>query len=121
MFLNNTVPVVVAKTSGADDSRNKVVCTLNDGVMFRGSALHSVHMGFIFSSRVIPKDLKKWYSQLSCLALSKKGIVWRTSWQACWLCPWARHLTGCLYFYVATAGRIKQSIRQYDERRANRA
>ena len=30
-----------------------------------------------------------------------KGIVWRTSWQACFLCPWARHLTGRLHLYVA--------------------
>ena len=53
-------------------------------------------------SRVIPKDFKKWYSQLPCLALStKKGIVWKTSRQACLLCPWARHLTGRLHFYVA--------------------
>ena len=30
-----------------------------------------------------------------------KGIVWRTSRQACLLCPWARHLTGRLHLYVA--------------------
>ena len=53
-------------------------------------------------SQVIPKDFKKWYSQLPCLALSiYKGIVWRTSRQACLLCPWARHLTGRLRLYVA--------------------
>ena len=53
-------------------------------------------------SQVIPKDFKKWYSQLPCLALSiKKEIVWRTSRQAFLLCPWARHLTGRLHFYVA--------------------
>ena len=28
-----------------------------------------------FSSRVIIKDFKKWYSQLSCLVVSKIGIV----------------------------------------------
>ena len=48
--------------------------------------------GVHFPSRVIPKDFKKWYLQLLCLALSKIGIVWRTSQQACLLCPWARHL-----------------------------
>ena len=53
-------------------------------------------------SRVIPKDFKKWYSQLPCLALSiKKGIVWRTSQQTCLLFSWARHLTGRLHLYVA--------------------
>ena len=30
-----------------------------------------------------------------------KGIAWRTSRQACLLCPWARHLTGRLQLYVA--------------------
>ena len=34
-------------------------------------------------------------------AQRKKGIVWRTSQQACLLCPWARHLTGRLHLYVA--------------------
>ena len=52
--------------------------------------------------RAIPKDFKKWYSQLPCLALSiKKGIVWRTSRQASLLCPWAWNLTGHLQLYVA--------------------
>ena len=31
----------------------------------------------------------------------EKGIAWRTSRQACLLCPWARHLTGCLHLHVA--------------------
>ena len=31
----------------------------------------------------------------------KKGTVWRTSRQARLLCPWVRHLTGHLHFYVA--------------------
>ena len=52
-------------------------------------------------SQVIPKDFKKWYSQLPCLALSRIQIVWRTSQQACLLCPWTRHLMGCLHLYVA--------------------
>ena len=34
-------------------------------------------------------------------AQHKKGIVWRTSRQACLLRPWARHLTGRLHLYVA--------------------
>ena len=34
-------------------------------------------------------------------AQHKKGIVWKTSRQACLLCPWARHLTGRLHLYVA--------------------
>ena len=34
-------------------------------------------------------------------AQHKKEVVWRTSQQACLLCPWARHLTGRLRLYVA--------------------
>ena len=34
-------------------------------------------------------------------AQHKKGIVWKTSRQACLLCPWARHLTARLHLYVA--------------------
>ena len=34
-------------------------------------------------------------------AQHKKRIVWRTSPQACLLCPWARHLTGRPHLYVA--------------------
>ena len=62
-------------------------------------------------SRVIPKDFKKWYSRLSRLTLSiKKGIVWRTSRQACLLCPWAKHLTGRLHLYVADRWPTRTSL-----------
>ena len=37
-------------------------------------------------------------------AQHKKGIVWRTSRQACLLRPWARHLTGRLTFMWQTGG-----------------
>ena len=47
------------------------------------------------------KDFKKWYLQLPCLTLCTRGIMWRTSRQACFLCPWARHLTVCLHLYEA--------------------
>ena len=50
--------------------------------------------GVYFPILVIPKDFKKRYLQLPCLAISKIGIVWRTSQQACLLCSWARHLRG---------------------------
>ena len=56
---------------------------------------------FHFSKRVIPKNIRKWYSQHSCLALSTKRIEWKTSRQACLLCPWAGHLTKCLHLHVA--------------------
>ena len=41
-----------------------------DGVMVRASALQLINLGFIFPSRVMPKDFQKWYSQLPCLLLS---------------------------------------------------
>ena len=53
-------------------------------------------------------------------AQHKKGIVWRTSRQACLLCPWARHLTGRLHFYVANRWPIHTSP-GYDREVANLA
>ena len=53
-------------------------------------------------SRIIPTDFKKMVLTASLFGFPvKKEIVWRTSRQACLLCPWARHLTGHLHFYVA--------------------
>ena len=46
-----------------------------NGVVVKASALQSVELEFISPSRVIPKDFKKWYSQLTGLAVSTKGIV----------------------------------------------
>ena len=58
--------------------------------------------GVLSLSRVIPKDLKIMvFAAFPLGAQHKKGIVWRTSRQACLLCPWAKHLTGCLHLYVA--------------------
>ena len=37
----------------------------------------------------------------SLLGAQHIGIVWRTSRQACLLCPWTRHLTGRLHLHVA--------------------
>ena len=71
-----------------------------DGVVVRVSASKSVDLGLISPSRVIPKDFKKCHSQFACLVRSTKGTVLRTSRQAWLLCPWARHLTGCLHLHV---------------------
>ena len=76
-----------------------------DGVVIRAS------VGFISQIESYQKTFKKCYLQLSRLALSKKGTMWRTSEQDCLWCPWARHLTGCLYLYVAYRCGAKQSIR----------
>ena len=51
-------------------------------------------LGVYSPFRVIPVDFKKWYRYLPCLALGIYGRLWRTSWLARLLCPWARHLTG---------------------------
>ena len=40
-------------------------------------------------------------------AQHKNGIVWRTSRQACLLCPCGRHLTGRLHLYEADRWRIR--------------
>ena len=69
-------------------------------VVVRASALHSVDPGFIFPSRIIPKNFKKWYSQIPCLAFRTKGTVRRTSQRACLLCLWARRSTKCFHLYV---------------------
>ena len=74
-----------------------------NGVVVIASALRSVGSAS-FPKSSIPKYFWKmvftdW--QLSCLALSIKGIVWRTCRKAYLVCLWARHLMGCLHFYVA--------------------
>ena len=75
-----------------------------NGVVVRVSALQSVDLGLISQIKFFFfsyfQDFKQWYSQLLYLQLSKIGIVWRTSQQACLLCPWTRHLTGCHRLYV---------------------
>ena len=40
------------------------------------------------------QSLENWYSQLLCLTLSIKGIVWRTNQQVHQLCRWEGHLAG---------------------------
>ena len=55
------------------------------------------------------------------VAQHKKGIVWRTSRQACLLCPWARHLTGRLHLYVADRWWPSRSSPDYNREVANPA
>ena len=50
--------------------------------------------------RVMPKDFKKWYPKLPCLALAISGMLWRTSLQVRLLCLWGRHLMGYFHLYV---------------------
>ena len=76
-------------------------CPRRIGVVARASALQSVDLGFISLVESYRKPLKKMVFTASLLDAQQIGIVWRTSRQACLLCPWARHLTGCLRCYVA--------------------
>ena len=70
--------------------------------MVRASASQSVDLGFISQVESYRKTLKNGiHSFPAWRSASKIGIVWRTSRQTCWLCPWARHLAGCLHLYVA--------------------
>jgi len=41
-----------------------------------------------------------------CLMFSIKGIVWRTSQQIRFLCPWASYLMGCLYLWVVSLKQV---------------
>ena len=68
-------------------------------MVVRASASQWIDRGF-FPSRVTPKALKMVFTA-SLFGAHTKGIVWKTSWQACLLCPWARHLPGCLHLYMA--------------------
>ena len=73
-------------------------------LVVRASALQLVDLEFISqveSNRKILKSREAVNTGIPCLSLSKIGIVWRTSRQVCLLCPWARHLTGCLHLHVA--------------------
>ena len=72
-----------------------------DGVVVRASASQSVDLGFIPQVELYQKTLKMVFTTSLLGAQHKKGIVWRTSRQACLLCPWARHLAGRLHLYVA--------------------
>ena len=70
-----------------------------DALVVRASASQSVDMGFIPLVELYRKTLKMVFT--ASLLSTKKGIVWRTSRQACLLYPWTRYLTGRLHFYVA--------------------
>ena len=80
--------------------------------------------GIHFLSRVIPKDLKMVFTA-SLLGAQHIEIMWRTSRKACLLCPWARHLTGCLHLHEPDRwwGQAVYSSwwPKSDERHANRA
>ena len=65
------------------------------------SPSQSIDLGLTSPVESYQNTEKKWCSQLPCQVLSTQGIPWRTSRQARLLCPWARHLTGCLHLYVA--------------------
>ena len=70
-----------------------------DAICYATTQLHTLS-SFPKSSRI--KRLSKMVFTASLLgAQHKKGIVRRTSQQACLSCPWERHLTGCLHLHMA--------------------
>ena len=71
-----------------------------DGVVVRASASPSVDLGFIFQVESYQKTLKNGITA-SLLGDQQNRDTWKTSRQACLLCPCARHLTGVLHLYVA--------------------
>ena len=68
--------------------------------MVRASASQSIDLGFISQVESYQKTLKNGIHSFPAWRSAKIGIAWRTSRQAYLLCPWARHLTGCLNFHV---------------------
>ena len=82
----------------------------SEDLCFRASTLQSVDLGCIPQVESYQKTLKKMVFTASLLgAQHKKGIVCRTSRQACLLCSWAKHSTGRLHLYVADRGPTRTS------------
>ena len=74
----------------------------NQAVVVRVSTLQSVVLGFISQVESYQKTSKMVFTA-SLLGAEHKWIVWRTSRQACLLCPSARHFTGRPHLYVANS------------------
>ena len=77
------------------------VLARREDVVVRASASLSVDLGSFPKSTHTKRFLKMVFTAFLLGAQHKKEMVWRTHRQACLLCPWARHLTGCLHLYVA--------------------
>ena len=77
--------------------------------MVGASASQSVDLGFISQVKSYQKTIKMVFTVSLLGAQHRKEIVWRTSRQACLLCPWTRPLTGCLHLYVADSWRTRTS------------
>ena len=82
-------------------------------ILIRALSSRSVGLGFLSLVVYYQMDLKKWYSQRSCLVFSKKEIVCKTNCQDRLLCAWARQLTGYLYRYVAEASSPSIVVAQF--------
>ena len=89
-------------------SVSKMQCTtqriinnsLRDGVVITASASQSVDLRFITQVELYQNTLKMVFTT-SLLGAEHIGMMWRTTGKHCLLCPWARHLSGCLHFQVA--------------------
>ena len=81
-----------------------------DGVVVRASALQSVNLGFIPLVESYEKIFKMIFTASLLGAQHRKKMVWRTSRQACLLCPWARHLTEASIFLRADKWPTRTSL-----------
>ena len=100
-MLHGYSPCFNQKKGSSDNNNNKASYYRRDGVVVRAPASQLVDLEFIPLLELYQKTLKMVFTASLLGAQHKKGIVWRTSRQACLLCPWARHLTGRLHLYVA--------------------
>ena len=78
-------------------------------VVVRAFASQSADLGFIPYFKSYQKTLKNGIHGFSAWHSVQKEIEGRSSRQVCLLCPWARHLTGSLYLYVADRWRTRTS------------
>ena len=69
-----------------------LISDIGVGVVVRAFASQWADLGFVTRVESYQKTLK---DGTHSFVLSTKGLVWRTSWQARLLCPWARHLAVC--------------------------
>ena len=63
--------------NGSRDVTYQLLLSRRDGVPVRISVLQSLDLD-LFPKWSHTNRLWKWYTQLPCLALSTKGIVWKT-------------------------------------------
>ena len=82
----------------------------------KNTELQDKHIGCTVFAKPCPVFVSIKYGQLiftaSYLTLSAKRFKWKASGQVHLLCPWPKHLTGCLDFYMAVRlrGRLEWHV-----------